>query len=470
MAGRILILDPVPTNRMVLKSKLSLAHYDVSVADSVPQARELIGRHRFEAILISTALVEIPAECALAWMHSLRGGQGAAATFLFMHDAPNSTANCDVLEKCLSAGADDVLNRPFSEEVLLARIRNLMRDNAHTHDLHPPSIQPSMPLEEMGQSDRPSVNIAIAHIPAHPPFTGGNEVQKKIVAIEQRMRGTDRVSSVSVSMLMQPDESPCEPEVVVLVAEAGATEHALSIMCQMRSRTRMHDVRIMLLLAAPSAKDVARAFDLGAHDVVALDVRSTALIARINKQARVHGNVRNCKRLVRESLVQAVTDPLTGLYNRRYATTRLEKMQRDCLATGSSFAILAFDVDHFKDVNDSYGHAVGDAVLTTLAKTLRLNLRESDLICRTGGEEFMVALPNTDRAEASATANRLRKAVGALDIAVQGYPAPLRVTVSVGLSIQDGSKAISDMLEQTDRALYQAKARGRNVVAIVAAA
>jgi two-component system cell cycle response regulator len=101
---------------------------------------------------------------------------------------------------------------------------------------------------------------------------------------------------------------------------------------------------------------------------------------------------------------------------------------------------------------------------------LRKNLRDADLICRTGGEEFLVALPKTTKAQASATADRLRQAVGALDISIDGMAKPLRVTVSIGLSVQEGNVPITDMLEQADRALYQAKARGRNVVAIATAA
>jgi len=469
MAGRILIVDPVPTNRMVLKAKLALAHYDVSLADSVQQARKVADTYAFEAVLVSTALVDNTADCVLNWVRTVRRSRGMAATFIFMRDRPNSTATCELLNQCLSAGADDVLSRPFSEEVLLARIRNLMRDHAFNRELHLPAIQRRLPDDELAQSKRAPTNIAYTHVCPNAPSPRSTQLLNNLRDLARSICGVGKIEAVPLSVLTQPDVAQGEPDVALLVAENGATERALSIMSQMRSCARSQDVRVILIIKDPRASQVARAFDLGAHDVAPLDIHPIDLVARIRNQAQVHHNICNRKRVVRESLLQAVTDPLTGLYNRRYAASRLAEMQRECLSSGKNFAILAFDVDHFKEVNDRYGHAVGDAVLTTLAKTLRINLRDGDLICRTGGEEFLVALPNTNKTCATTTANRLRKAVGALDISLKNSPAPLRVTVSIGLSLQDGHMPISEMLEQADRALYQAKARGRNVVAMAAA-
>ena len=470
MAGRILIVDPVPTNRMVLKAKLALAHYDVSVADGVGQARALADRHMFEAVLVSSALVDLSPDCVLDWMRKTRADKNVATTFIFMQDDTDAAHECGLLTRSLQAGADDVLNRPFSEEVLLARIRNLMRDNAYSRELHLPALQQSLPLVMHNQADEAPVKIVTTHVSSGQSSRFGAQILACIRNLNQAISGPDKVEAVPLSMLTQPDAAPAEPEIVLLVAQDEARDQTLSIMSQMLSRTRMQDVRVIVIFQSPSPDQTARAFDLGAHDVVSLDLPAPNLVARIKIQAQICRIVRRRKRGVREGLRQAMLDPLTGLYNRRYAANRLPELQRECQNSGMDFAVLAFDVDHFKDVNDRYGHTVGDQVLTTLAKTLRLNLREEDLICRTGGEEFLVALPKTSKDQASTTADRLRKAVGGLEIVVKGSLMPLRITVSIGLSVQDGHVPIPDMLEQADRALYQAKARGRNVVAIAAAA
>ena len=470
MAGRILIIDPVPTNPIVLKAKLSLAHYDVSLADGVPQARDMADACVFDVVLASSALVDHSAECVLKWMRTASVTKGIATTFIFMRDRPNSTTSCKLVSKCLLAGADDVLNRPFSEDVLLARIRNLMRDNASNLELHLPAIRHGLSMDELEAASTPLANIAIAHVGTGSPSQSVTQFITSIRDHTQSKLAAQNVKHVPLCLLTQPDAAPNEPDVVLLVADGGAAERALSIMSQMRSHSRTQDVRMIVILKEPSASQVARAFELGAHDAVPIDIPPVDLIARISNQAHIYRSICKRKRVVRDSLLQAVTDPLTGLYNRRYAASRLVEMQRDCLATGKNFAILAFDVDHFKGVNDRYGHAVGDAVLTTLAQTLRKNLRDGDLICRTGGEEFLVALPHTNETRARSTANRLRKAVGALDISVSNSPTPLRVTVSIGLSIQDGHMPIPEMMEQADRALYQAKSQGRNLVAMGVAA
>ena len=155
MAGRILIIDPVPTNRIVLKAKLSLAHYDVSLADGVSQARAMADACAFDVVLASSALVDHSADCVLKWMRAARITKGIATTFIFMRDQPNSTTSCNLLGKCLLAGADDVLNRPFSEEVLLARMRNLMRDNASKQELHLPAIRHRLSIGELEASNTP---------------------------------------------------------------------------------------------------------------------------------------------------------------------------------------------------------------------------------------------------------------------------------------------------------------------------
>lgn len=470
MAGRVLIVDPIPTNRIVLKAKLGIAHYEVSVADSIQQAREIIARVPFEAILISTLLITEDDNCALKWVSAGRSTNPTAISYLFMHDVYEQPEPIDITDRCLRAGASDCIARPVPEEVLLARLRNSMRDRARIHELELPAEQSEWSPTLRSSSAKNFVKIAISRVAKLETGTTYGPWSPLIETLLAEKLKTGTIEMVQLPVLMQPDTLTREPSVIMLFAEHGMTERALSILSQMKSRARLHGARIILALESATPSQLARAFDLGADEALFETTHKDEVLARIEHQARIFSTVARRKQVVHDSLKQAITDPLTGLHNRRFATGKLSEMHRESHDSGRQFAVLALDIDHFKDVNDRFGHGAGDTVLTVIAEALRDNLREGDLICRTGGEEFLVALPHTDREQATATANRLRRAVRDLSIRVKGNPAPLSVTVSIGLVLHDGAQSISAMLEQADQELYAAKSRGRNIVSICASA
>lgn len=172
-------------------------------------------------------------------------------------------------------------------------------------------------------------------------------------------------------------------------------------------------------------------------------------------------------RYVRRLRELTLHDPLTGLLNRRALDTELQRewsrLQRD----GAPFALLALDLDHFKRVNDRHGHLVGDEVLAQTAQRLRDTVRGSDLVARTGGEEFVVLMPGIDDAGARMAAERLRAAVAGTPFAVSAGPLPLSVSVGVATVCQPGSGP-RDALQRADRALYAAKEGGRDRVVMAA--
>jgi two-component system cell cycle response regulator len=164
----------------------------------------------------------------------------------------------------------------------------------------------------------------------------------------------------------------------------------------------------------------------------------------------------------------AVIDPLTGLFNRRYALAQLGRIAERAQRGDSGFAVLAIDLDRFKAVNDSFGHAAGDCVLIEVARRLSLSMRAGDLLGRIGGEEFIVALPQTAASNALALANRLRLAVEAAPVRIDTATA-ISVTISVGLAVSGpltpaGTEPVDAALARADRALLRAKADGRNQV------
>jgi len=163
--------------------------------------------------------------------------------------------------------------------------------------------------------------------------------------------------------------------------------------------------------------------------------------------------------LVIEVYIEAVfTDPLTGLGNRRFLDNRLEEELRRAERHHRPLTVVFFDIDHFKQVNDTYGHPVGDKALVLVAQTLRHGIRREDKVARYGGEEFVTLLPETDPAEAFILTERLRDAVAAVVLPELDHP----ITVSAGVAVHVAGESATSLLARADLALYMAKSRGRN--------
>ncbi|MET7750578.1 diguanylate cyclase [Micromonospora sp. NPDC005367] len=179
-------------------------------------------------------------------------------------------------------------------------------------------------------------------------------------------------------------------------------------------------------------------------------------------------NVRGHEEAQRLSL----TDPLTGLWNYRYLRESIRREVERASRFGRMLSVLALDLDRFKDVNDTYGHAAGDTVLAEFARRLRGEIREVDLAFRQGGEEFVLLLPETDARGAAIVAERLGAAIRDTSMPVEphtGSPVPVRVTVSIGIAVYpDHAGTGQQVLEAADDALYAAKAAGRDTYRVSA--
>ena len=199
--------------------------------------------------------------------------------------------------------------------------------------------------------------------------------------------------------------------------------------------------------------------------VVVVLLSSTFLTTRV-QSTREH--LRRQKAELAQALEQirqlATHDDLTGLLNRRAMLDRMQLEQRRSLRSGSPLLIAQLDIDHFKVVNDTHGHAAGDLVLQSFADTVRRNVRDTDVLARWGGEEFVLLLCDTPASDAVTLMERLRQAVQAMQVPVAQGGQPITVTVSIGLARHTPADPLAGTLERADQALYAAKAGGRNRV------
>lgn len=224
----------------------------------------------------------------------------------------------------------------------------------------------------------------------------------------------------------------------------------------------------MLLIAEPEERErLLRGFDLGANDWLVLPLDANELRARSRNQIRRKFYQDRLREDLGHALEMALTDPLTGLYNQRYLLRHVRGLLQ--ASPDREVSVLMVDVDHFKQVNDAFGHAAGDRALRAIAETLRASTRVFDSLARYGGEEFVVVMPGAAPDEAAAAAERLRAAVEAMSFA----PEPGRVcrlSVSIGVACGDERIETAEaLLHAADLALYAAKRAGRNRVEMAVA-
>jgi two-component system, sensor histidine kinase LadS len=177
----------------------------------------------------------------------------------------------------------------------------------------------------------------------------------------------------------------------------------------------------------------------------------------------VADRLREQRRALSDAERRAQTDPLTGVLNRRSLLDRLEAAGTRARARGLAIALLFIDLDHFKQINDSHGHQAGDACLRAIIGPIHSELRQSDVIGRYGGEEFVVILSSADASAAYPIAERILERVA--DVCVEGFGAPIRMTCSIGIAASDTLGVWGEQLvAQADSAVYEAKRSGRNRV------
>jgi diguanylate cyclase (GGDEF)-like protein len=248
-------------------------------------------------------------------------------------------------------------------------------------------------------------------------------------------------------------------------------------LCKALRRTNEGKGTYLLLLTGREDEDrVVEAFDAGADEYVVKPFNPKILLARVRAGQRmielreqVERDRQSRERQVAEMAVlnrkleaAAMTDVLTKLPNRRFAMRQLEDEVNIALTAGTPLSAIMIDIDHFKQVNDQFGHDMGDLVLRETASVLRTTVRKGDWVCRLGGEEYLVICSKATLAQAAMTAERIRAAVAE---AVIGFGFDRSVTVSLGVaSMECGARNVDELLKTADRRVYAAKAAGRNQV------
>lgn len=444
MSARILVVDDIAANLRLLEARLNAEYYEVALAASGPEALRRAEDWLPDVILLD---VMMPGMDGYEVCRRLKACAVTAHIPVVM-----VTALVDPAERVrgLEAGADDFLSKPVDHATLFARLRALLRVK-QVLDAFRLRAETANDLGFEPQP-RPSDDVAGAMVLMTTEDTNEAELISEVLTASGVTLCQAANSAEAWSMLGQGSYD------LALLSLSLEGDSGLRLASRLRAQASTRDLPVMLIADADQRAQLLRGFDLGANDHVFRPVDPNELRARVRNQVRRKRYQERLRADLDRSLELAVTDSLTGLRNRRYITRHLEGLLRSGQA-----ALLLLDVDRFKAVNDTHGHAAGDMVLRVVAQRMKEHLRAVDVLARFGGEEFVVAMANATEEEAMQVAERLRTAVAEEAVRLEGGMS-LRITASIGVALARPGEGLQQLMAAADAALYRAKGNGRDRV------
>src|ERR1700712_1209425 len=416
MSARVLIVDDVFPNVNLLETKLSLEYFDVLAAMNGPDAIAICEKGLCDLVLLD---VMMPGMDGFEVCRHLKGNPVTAHIPVVMVTALDQPS--DRL-RGLDAGADDFLTKPVDDTALFSRVRSLVRLKAVTDELRSRAMAP----RDSGMGDP----LAVA--------TAETGLNANILLVEDRRGSGERMAAAPSQHHVVTVEA--DPHQALLTATDRAFDailvsldlegfDGLRLCSQLRSLDRTRATPLIMLAEEHDRARVVRGLDFGVHDFLMRPVDRNELTARVRTQVKRKRFTDALRGAMQTSLQMAVTDALTGLHNRRYLDNHLGALFADAATRRPALAALILDIDHFKGINDSFGHEAGDEVLRGFAERVRQHTRPVDIVARYGGEEVVVILPEAGLVEAQIIAERIRERVEAVPFTVQRSTRSIPVTV-----------------------------------------
>lgn len=452
MSARVLVVDDILPNVKLLEAKLTSEYYDVLTATSGQEALEKVKVDNPDIILLD---VMMPGMDGFEVCKIIKSDPIYAHIPVVM-----VTALTDASDRVrgLEAGADDFLSKPLNDVALMARVRSLARLK--------------MTVDEWRARETTASQLGV--IDETPTVMSEPVENANILIVEdldfehEKMSKTlevDKDNVVVVSNGPEAMEQVAKQDFDLLIVSLNLeSEDGLRLCSHLRSSEKTRSIPILMISEDGDMSRIAHGLEIGAHDYIIRPVDSNELLARVRTQIRRKRFQERLRSSYEVSLSMALTDPLTGLYNRRYFEVHLQKMLQKSKEHNKQMSFIIMDIDHFKDVNDNYGHAVGDEILKEFSDRIQDKLRSFDLVARFGGEEFVAVLPDVSEDVAHIVAERLRASIEDKPFICSAPDGKVSVTVSIGgTMIKAGSQSsIEEILKRADDCLYEAKENGRN--------
>jgi two-component system cell cycle response regulator len=452
MSARVLVVDDVPANVKLLEARLTAEYFDVITAYSGAEALAVCERAECDIVLLDVMMPDLDGFEVCRKLKTNPTTHHIPVVMVTALDQPSDRV------RGLEAGADDFLTKPVTDVALVSRVRSLARLKMVTDELR----MRALTSKEIGiqSPEREAVNE-----------TGR---QGRILIVDDRQSSYERMAANlatehTVDLETDPSEAlfhAAEGNYDLVIVSLGlANFDGLRLCSQVRSLERTRNVPILAVSEADNNQRLVRGLEIGVNDYLIRPVDKNELLARVRTQIKKKRYTERLRDNVQASIEMAITDALTGLFNRRYMETHLATLVEQAAARGKPLAALLVDIDYFKAINDGHGHDAGDDVLREFALRIRKAIRNIDLACRYGGEEFVIIMPETDMAVATMVAERIRRRIASEPFTIQDGAHKLDVTISIGIAALDGpGDNAAGILKRADTALYRAKRDGRNRV------
>jgi two-component system cell cycle response regulator len=452
MGSRILVVDDLLPNRRLLEAKLKGEYYEVSTADSGLQALQIAAECPPDVILLDVMMPEMDGfECCIMLKKNP-----------VTRDIPvvMVTALSDVEDRVqgLNAGADDFLTKPINDMALFARIRSLVRLKSITDELKlrdKTGRQLGSHYDNMLVSDISGSKVMIID---------DDNMQAEQIKIKLKELDIDVIIVPEASDAVYRSEQ--EEFDLIMVSTRLRSGNGMHLCTHLRSQEKTRYTPLLIIIEDDDTDLLIKALDMGINDYLFSPIDSNEVIARAKIQVRRKKYQNALQESQAESLEMAIKDGLTSLYNRRYSDSHIKRLLANSKQNGKPLAVALLDVDHFKSVNDSYGHQSGDEILKELSERFMSSVRPTDLVARYGGEEFIIIMPNTSLKSAVSVAQRIRSVVEDKEFRLPVEPGKIHKTVSIGLALAKDDDTAQDLINRADKALYQVKNNGRNQVAV----
>lgn len=453
MTARILVVDDIAANRKLLEARLSAEYYDVTAVGCGKAALAAVEQNPPDLILLDVMMPDLSGYDVCA---QLKGDHRYSHIPVVMVTALDSPQD---MVQGLESGADDFLTKPLDNLALFARVRNLVRLKRVLDEwrLREGDVAGDAGFEAL--ADEPYTDARVFLMSDSP---GVHEVIGQTAAVlHHEMAFSHQDAS-------PPDQLRDGVFDLILADTAYLAFDALRLCSQVRSCEATRHLPFVLIGDRGDTERLYKGLDLGANECLLRPLNPSEVMARLKTQIRRHRLQQRIQSRHHQNLSQAVTDSLTGLYNRHYLDSHLARLHARAIGEGRPLSLIVCDLDRFKAINDTYGHAAGDTVLRHVGNRLSNGVRAPDLVARQGGEEFVIALPNTPLGDAERAAERLRRAIADTAIPLAADGAVLRVTASFGVSEIAWDEASADgALRRADAALYHSKNHGRNCVTVI---
>ncbi|RMF08086.1 MAG: PleD family two-component system response regulator [Alphaproteobacteria bacterium] len=458
MTARVLVVDDVLPNVKLLEAKLTSEYFDVVCCTSGEMALELVETAHPDIVLLD---VMMPGMDGFEVCRRIKSNPRTSHLPVVMVTALDQQED---RVTGLEAGADDFLTKPVHDIALLARVRSLVRLKMLTDELRMREATGQM----LGGNDMVAIDIS------------SEVTDARILVVDDQRRSAERMADVLGELgtveivadgqtavnLAQENETD-----LAIVSLALAATDGLRVCSQLRSFENSRHVPILIVVDENDSRDLVKGFELGVNDYLVRPIDRNELLARARTQIRRKRYGDRLRRNMHMNFQMAMTDAVTGLYNRHFMSSHLEALMSAAHKEKKPISLLMLDIDYFKQVNDEYGHSAGDEVLREFGKRIARNIRGVDLAARFGGEEFVVIMPDTDLDYARTVAERLRSEIEGHPFTVPGVATPISVTISAGVAtLQAGAGSAQSLIDRADKALYEAKNNGRNQVVVAAQA